>query len=106
MQIAFVVWPLEKVSPRFMWGVDHASITWLTISLMYHFIGCAIVLMAQYICVFFTIDCFDRCYSKYEIDTEESYATYLRYGCNQSTKSNSKEYAILMNDMEDEQETT
>jgi hypothetical protein len=101
MQIAFVVWPLEKVSPRFIWGVDHASITWLTISLMYHFIGCAIILMAQYLFVFYTIDFFDRCYSKYEINAEDSYKIFR---WDQSSKSNSKEYAILMNEIEEEQE--
>lgn len=98
MQIAFVVWP-KTTNPMFLWGADHGSMVWLTISLMYHFMGCFIVLMIEYLIVLRFINCLDRQYTRYERDIEEiSSRTPKRIDF-----GDSKEYAMLI-DANDENE--
>ena len=101
MQIGFVVWP-KTTNPRFLWGNDHGSHVWLSISLMYHFMGCAIVLMIQYLIVLRFVKSLDRYYSRYEDDLIEIEKS-RRFPNDDSitTTNNNKEYAILMNDMDD-----
>lgn len=94
MQIAFVVWP-HTSNPIFIWGTDHASHTWLNVSLMYHFIGCAIILLLQYTFINCTINTFDRCYQRYEQDLDDKKGYYNK------ANYTSSEYFKLMNDPDD-----
>lgn len=71
MQIAFVVWP-HTTNPYFIFKPDHGGHTWLTIWLMFHLIIAALTLMTQYVIVFYAIELFDRCYTKYELDVKST----------------------------------
>lgn len=104
MQIAFVVWP-HTDNPIFLWKDDHSSHVWLSISLMYHFVGCTILLMCEYLVVYATMNMFDRCYERYEIDVESERVVVvgsekrLRMKENGHHGSeNGKEYAFLINE--------
>ena len=94
MQIAFVVWPKTK-NPYFLWTNDHDSMVWLTVSLMYHLLGCFTVLMIQYLLVLKTIGCLDRYYSRYESDLQEA-VEKIKYEQKQMSFDDGKEYAMLM----------
>lgn len=99
MQVAFVVWP-QTSNPFWHWKMDHTSHTWLSISLMYHFIGCAILLMGQYVFVYFTIGLFDKYYKIYEDDLQKSSRFKLK-NFKDNDGSDSKEYSFLINEDED-----
>ena len=95
MQIAFVVWP-HTTNKIFIWGTDHGSMTWLNVSLMFHFIGVAILLLGQYLFVYFAIDFFYTCFRKYETDLEDKeIGIKLEF-------SNEKEYTMLMNELDED----
>ena len=104
MQIAFVVWPATK-NPYFLWSNDHDSMVWLTVSLMYHLLGCFTVLMLQYLFVLSTIGCLDKYYSRYEDDLEEAVVVKtIKYDEKKMSFNDGKEYAILMDNQEDDDE--
>lgn len=98
MQIAFVVWP-HTTNPVFVWNMDHPSHTWLTVSLMFHLMGCAILLAIQYLFVYFLINLFDRCYERYELDLTSFNSYKTRYSFERF--KDLKEYAVLINDQEE-----
>jgi hypothetical protein len=75
-QVAFVVWP-KTTNPIYIWGTDHASHTWLSISLMCHLLLSLIILLGQYVLVYLFIEPFDRFYTRYE---QEKASQTVRYG--------------------------
>jgi len=97
MQTAFTVWPQTK-SPNYIWGTDHRSVTWYNISLMYHFIGVTVVLLAQYVFVYYSIGFIYRFYKRYEIDMEtaDDSIKITKRDSNQGS-----EYSMLMNEEDD-----
>ena len=101
MQVSFVVWPGKN--PLFVWKDDHASHTWLTVSLMFHFIGVSFVLMTQYLFVYYTIKLFDKCYSIYEIDLENMENETIKNRVSRLVIGNANdiEYRVLINENED-----
>ena len=94
MQTAFTIWP-QTTNPNYIWGTDHRSVTWYNISLMYHFIGVALVLIGQYVIIYYSIGLIYRFYSRYEIDLET--ADEIVKGSTRHSNHGS-EYSMLMND--------
>jgi hypothetical protein len=71
MQIAFVIWP-QTTNPMFLWPNDMNSFTWLVISLMYHFFFSAIVLTFMHVFVHSTIGCYNKAYDNFEMDLNQT----------------------------------
>lgn len=101
MQVAFVLWP-HTDNPRFHWEDDHVGRTWMNIFLMIHMCLSLITLMVQYLFVYYTIDIFDRCYTRYELDVHELNKSYeeVKGVRMYNYDSNNKEYAGLLNEEE------
>jgi len=106
MQIAFVVWP-QTTNPLFIWLPGHGTFTWLTISLMYHFMAVAVVMTLQFLVVQAMMPCFERAYDRYQLDVdacEEKLMLSANGGINVQLKGGSeKEYSILLGEDEDEE---
>ena len=98
MQTAFTVWPQTK-NPAYIWGTDHRNVTWFNISLMYHFIGVATVLLAQYVFVYYTIGFIYRFYKRYELDLEAN-DDKIEF-VNKNDSQHGAEYSMLMNEEEE-----
>lgn len=94
MQTAFVVWP-QTTNPDYIWTTEHRSITWLNISLMYHMIGAAAVLLGQYLFVFYTHRIIYRFYKRYELDLETATDQKIIF---KSLDAKDVEYSMLMNE--------
>lgn len=99
MQIAFVVWP-HTDNPLFIWKMDHTSHTWLSISLMFHLIFCAILLMIEYLFVYFLINVFDKYYQRYELDLEEVKKIQIKGYEKTDERVNDREYTFLIDEEE------
>ncbi len=58
--------------------------------------------MAQYLIVYYAIGLFDKCFTRYELDlsVDNSATPVTKFSDYQ--KSNGKEYAILLNNAEDD----
>jgi hypothetical protein len=101
MQIAFVVWP-HTTNPIFIWGNDHASHAWLSISLMIHISIAAFTLMFQYVWVYFSLSLFDKLFSRYELENNlRNEKDQINYKFNYN-KDNKIEYSALLNEDENE----
>ena len=75
--------------------------TWLNVSLMYHMLFVAIVLMSQYLFVYYTFSMHAKYFQQYEQDLEQERNKSLLV-IKQLDSKNEKEYEMLMN--EDEQD--
>ncbi len=94
-QIAFVVWP-QTTNPAYIWHADHAAHVWLSISLMYHLIGCALALMIQYVFVYSMIGTIDKFYRRYEFDIEQDQQEQTF-----REKTTNASYRILLNETDE-----
>jgi hypothetical protein len=104
MQVAFVVWPRTS-NPAWIWTAEHGSHVWLTISLMFHFMGCFIVLMIEYMIVLRYIKCLDRYYSRYEADLDEANLAASNKMLNRiEFADDNKEYSMLIDEQDDNEQ--
>lgn len=64
---------------------------------MYHFIVVAIVLMTQYLIIYYTFGLYYRLFKRYEIDLEQQTSLVFKVDT-----ASEKEYAMLINELDDD----
>jgi anionic cell wall polymer biosynthesis LytR-Cps2A-Psr (LCP) family protein len=75
--------------------------TWLNVSLMYHMLFVAVVLMSQYLFVYYTFSMHAKYFKNYEQDLEDRKKSVLVIKLD---SKHEKEYEMLMNEMNDDEQ--